>query len=117
MKKGNKKGKSGSEKNKSHKSFRAVDTYQAWLEKQRKRRKPAATERKPAEVRRMPVDTMEEWLRKQPVVEREKKEVTPPISSTEEWLRKQVSSRLSKDREELEETKAISESLPSADSS
>jgi hypothetical protein len=46
----------------------------------------------------MPKDTMNEWLQKQPIPQKEDwTEVTPlPLDTTEEWLRRQVSERLTK---------------------
>ncbi len=88
-----------------------VDTYEAWLENQVRRRKHASGSEeagRSSKTGEMPVDTMEEWLRKQPVAEKQERvttEVKLPPGSTEEWLRKQVSDRLSKPQEEEEEEK------------
>src|SRR5487761_8066 len=59
---------------KSRKSHRSLDTYEMWLETQQKKRR---TEVREVKASVMPVDTMSEWLRKQPVVERQQRgEVT-----------------------------------------
>jgi hypothetical protein len=48
----------------------------------------------------MPVDSMEAWLSKQKVVEKQvTQEVKLPQGSIEEWLRTQVSERMLKDSE------------------
>ena len=70
-------------------------TRGAWAS--RKRKSNTAKEKGSTTlVREMPKDTMNEWLKKQRVIEKEvKPEITPPLDSTEEWLRKQVRERLS----------------------
>lgn len=89
---------------KSRKSHRSLDTYEIWLETQQKKRRIEVREVK-ASV--MPADTMSEWLRKQPVVERQQRAgVTPTSDSMEDWLRRQVAERVDKERLYEQETHA-----------
>lgn len=90
-----------------------VDTFDAWIDAQAKRSKPSKGETKPSEAAKMPVDSMEEWLEKQQVVEKEVPvEGKLPMDSMEEWLEHQVSERQSKVTEEAAEG---TESAPAAD--
>ena len=72
-----------------------ADTFQAWLENQAKRKHP---DRRGglAHATQMPTDSMQEWLGKQTVVEKEShEEVKIPLGSTDEWLDRQVAARMS----------------------
>ena len=76
------------------------DTYDTWLAHQKGRPK---IEEEGASAGKMPTDTMQEWLSKQTVKEKEEtKELAPPLGTTEEWLRKQISERLSAEQAEQE---------------
>ncbi|MDG6996319.1 MAG: hypothetical protein JRN52_10385 [Nitrososphaerota archaeon] len=89
------------------------DTFDAWIDAQAKRSRPTKGEEKPSEAAKMPVDSMEEWLEKQQVVEKEvPAEGKLPMDSMEVWLEHQVSERQSKVTQEAAEG---AESAPAAD--
>ncbi len=67
-----------------------IDSYETWLFKQRP--KPAS-ENKEAAVSFFELDTREQWIRKQPIVEARKgqiPEVTPVRDSFEKWIAERV---------------------------
>ena len=76
-------------KNSVRKAKPVRDTFEVWIENEAKKKR-GSKEGSLAKARQMPTDSMDEWLRKQPVVEQEPKEHLPaPLGSTEEWLRSQ----------------------------
>jgi hypothetical protein len=77
-----------------------VDTYDSWLGKQRDHGLEKGKFRSTTEGE-MPKSSMQGWLGKQKVLEKPKtEEITMPVNSTEQWLRKQISDRVSKDKQE-----------------
>jgi hypothetical protein len=79
-----------------------VGTFDAWINKEAKSGRLHARVRQNPEGA-MPKNWMDEWLGRQPVVEKEeKKEVVVPIGTTEEWLMKQVSNKLLSEQTEQE---------------
>ena len=92
-----------------------IDTYQSWINDQVKKGHLAKKEPKSKDVG-IPADSMAEWLKRQPEIEKEiPPEVKLPMGSMDQWLQNQVTARLS--MPEVEETSNVRESQGTEDGS
>jgi hypothetical protein len=85
------------------KEARLESTRGAWMSRKKQKRRSETERGAGATIieQHTPKDTMNEWLEKQPIPQKvERMEVKPlPLDTTEEWLRRQVSEKLSKNQE------------------